>query len=498
MVKCKICGRECKNYLSLTSHVRQKHKISKKNYYDKYLLKDNEGICYCGKETNFYNTKVGYLKYCSSKCAINSSEVKDRIIQNNLERYGVESTNQIKEVKEKKIQTSLKNHGVSNPLQSKEIQEKSKQTWLEIYGVDNPSKSKEIKEKILKVKLDSFILKFEKFLKILNLELIDEIYLGAHIKHTWKCTTCNLEFKQIWNYIQQGYKCTTCNPRNKSISEKEIIEFIKSLGFEIIENDRIILKPKELDIYLPTERLGIEFNGIYWHSEKYLDNNYHLYKTEECLKQGIRLIQIFEDEWILKQEIVKSRLKQILGISNVERIHARKCLIKEISPKDKNVFLEEFHIQGKDNSRIKLGAFFEDKLISVMTFSKGNISKGSKSKEGVWELNRFCSDSNYHIPGIAGKLLKYFQRNFDWIEIFSYADRRWSNGNLYFQLGFELSHVTKPNYWYVKQLQRIHRFNLRKRPDEPKDITEAILRTKEGYTRLYDCGNLKFQLIRSN
>ena len=129
-----------------------------------------------------------------------------------------------------------------------------------------------------------------------------------------------------------------------------------------------------------------------------------------------------------------------------------------------------------------------------MTFSHGNISKGSKHVEGVWELNRFCSNYNYRIPGIASKLLTHFKRNYEWKEIFSYADKRWSTGNVYYKLGFELDHETIPNYWYIKNFQRIHRFNLRKRPDEPKEIPEWVLRQEEGYLKIWDCGNMKFVL----
>jgi hypothetical protein len=132
-----------------------------------------------------------------------------------------------------------------------------------------------------------------------------------------------------------------------------------------------------------------------------------------------------------------------------------------------------------------------------MTFSHGNISKGSKNIENIWELNRFCSNYNYHIPGIASKILSYFKKNYEWKEIFSYADRRWSDGNLYYKLGFELDLTTKPNYWYVKGLNRIHRFTLRKKSEEPKDIPEWVLRSKEGYHRIYDCGHYKFVLINN-
>jgi hypothetical protein len=133
-----------------------------------------------------------------------------------------------------------------------------------------------------------------------------------------------------------------------------------------------------------------------------------------------------------------------------------------------------------------------------MTFSHGSISRKKLNDNKLWELSRFCSNSNYHIPGIASKLLIYFKRNYSWKEIFSYADRRWSLGNVYYKLGFKLDSITKPNYWYIKDLNRIHRFNLRKKYSEPKDIPECILRKKEGYYRIWDCGHLKFMIENRN
>jgi len=128
-----------------------------------------------------------------------------------------------------------------------------------------------------------------------------------------------------------------------------------------------------------------------------------------------------------------------------------------------------------------------------MTFSHGSLAKGIRYQHPLtWELNRFCTHFDFVISGIASKLLEYFKRNYEWREIFSYADRRWSDGNLYKQLGFKPVSITSPNYWYVKDFGRIHRFNLRKRPEEPKDIPEHILRLQEGYIRVWDCGNLKF------
>jgi len=431
------------------------------------------------------------LRYRLSKENLEKRKKKQK--ETCLKKYGVESHLQLDSTKEKRKQTILEKYGVDNVFKSEKIKEKIKQTNLKRYGVENISQNNDIrcllKNKYMTEKLSSYLNKF-------NLELLSE-YNGSQNISTFKCKLCgcvfNDTFFKIW---QRERKCPECSILIDSSHEKEILDFLTSIGIKkIITNDRHILHPFELDIFIPDKNIAIEFDGLYWHSEEQgKDKNYHLMKTERCLKQGIQLIHIFEDEWLFKQDIVKARLKQILGVNNVKRIHARKCEIKEIDSKTKNEFLEKYHIQGKDNSKIRLGAFYNDELISVMTFSHGNISKGSKLIDGVWELNRFCSNPNYHIPGIASKLLKFFQRNYNWKEIFSYADRRWSIGNIYEKLGFWLDSISRPNYWYFKDTKRIHRFNLRKRPDEPKEISEWQLRQQQGYYRIWDCGNLKYIL----
>jgi len=220
---------------------------------------------------------------------------------------------------------------------------------------------------------------------------------------------------------------------------------------------------------------------------------YHIDKLEACTVHNIRLIQIFEDEWKLNKELTKKRLQQILGVSKAVRLHARNCKIREIDVPTSSSFSQKYHSQGSCGTKKRMGAFHNNELVAVMTFSLGNVTRGSQPTEGIWELSRFCSNYDYHIPGIASKLLTFFKKNYKWSQIFSYADRRWSIGNLYKQLGFVLD--TKkifPSYWYIEGSRRIHRSSGRKRPNEPKDITEAKLRAQEGRIRLWDCGHLKF------
>ncbi|MFW6282352.1 MAG: DUF7487 domain-containing protein [bacterium] len=426
-----------------------------------------------------------------------SEELRQKANITILESYGVENFMQTEEARnlfseprdeETKRKISEKLKGIESKLKGK--------NYDEIHGIE---KAEQLKQDKRKKELERFeetrLILFEQ----LEIELLDSEYVNAHHLHNWKCLKCGNSFKQVWNSIQQGYLCPGCYPRGQGFSkqELEVNEFIKSLGFDTIVKTRKIIHPKEIDIYIPDKNIGIEYNGLYWHTEemgKY--KTYHLDKTISCKENGVKLIHIFEDEWIFKQDIIKERLKYILN-KNEDRIkvYARQCVIKEIDASTKNKFFEKYHLQGKDSSRIKLGAFYGNELVSVMTFSHGNISKGSTFNENIWELNRFATNYNYHIPGIASKLLTYFKRNYEWKEIFSYADKRWSNGNLYYELGFNYEHDTEPNYWYIKDFQRFHRFGLRKREDESKDITEYELRSKEGYCRLWDCGSMKFRLL---
>ncbi len=421
-------------------------------------------------------------------------------------KFGTNTPFQNENVKDKIKNTNLLKRGVTNVMQDTEVSSKVSKSLVESWKDDD----------VRKTRHDAYYKPFvERMIKYLEesskIKLLDKEYKNAHYKHRWKCIKCEFEFEQIWNSIQQGYLCPNCRPKtrsNSSIAQKEIEEFIISLGLEILVSNRCIIAPYELDIVIPELKIAIEYNGLYWHNEEIIKNTrknfnnpklFHSYKTDECIKMGYKLITIFEDEWIFKQDIVKSRLKRILNVKTNKRIHARKCNIVEISKEDKNKFLDKFHIQGKrDNSCLYIGAIYDDEIISIMTFGKPNISKGYKnSKEHIWELTRYCSNPEYYSPGLASRLLKYFKNKYNWIQIFSYADRRWSSGDLYKNLGFDLSHITSPNYWYVhpsKSFKRIHRFQLRKTKDEPKDISERNIRISQGYLIVWDCGSLKFIL----
>ena len=301
------------------------------------------------------------------------------------------------------------------------------------------------------------------------------------------------EFEQTpKNHLSQKQGCPNCTLRVSKL-EKELQNFISSLNISFEESNRTILNGKELDIYIPSHNLGIEFDGLYWHSELYKDKNYHLNKTELCEAKGIKLIHIFEDEWLYKKDIVKSRIKNILNITE-NKIYARKCEIKEVSIKSKGKFLNENHIQGTVGSKVNLGLYHNSELVSLMTFGKRPTFNNSE-----YELIRFCNKLNTTVIGGASKLLKHFIKNYQPKEIISYADRRWSNGNLYEVLGFNFVSNTEPNWFIINGNYRYHRVKYQKHKlvnqgyDESKTAHKICI--DNNFYRIYDCGTKKYELI---
>ena len=469
-------------------------------------------------ETN-YNNREKFNNTCMNKFGVmyptQSSEVIKTRKRNNISKYGVDETSKLNSVRKKiSIKSSER---FKDPIYKKIwhnklivarkelgtlISEKSKLTNRANRGVDYPTQSSDVKEKSRNSYLITFRKKIAKHLEQLNISLVDGDSAITFTRDlvTLRCNTCGRKFKNRWYNINLGYgKCPKCNPANKpSKPHMEIATFIESLGFSVLINDREIIRPLEVDIVVPDKKLCIEINGLYWHSLK--DENYHKNKTESCKNMGYRLLQIYQDEWDYKKDIIMSTIKHILGANNSNRIMARKCKIQEIDTKLKNEFLNSNHILGADKSNIKLGAYYNSDLVAVMTFSHGNISRGGKpTDKTTYEMSRFCVDREYIVSGIADKILKYFKNNFEWNLIYTYADLRWSTGNLYDKLGFEVSSIVKPSYFYISKngTKRIHRFLLRKKKNDSKDIPEWLLRSKEGYRKIYDCGKIKY-ILKNN
>jgi hypothetical protein len=263
-LQCQICGFEFISKRSLINHVfkSRDHIIEIKEYYDRYLKKDNEGTCkICGKNTNFINASDGYNIYCCKECWYSDPDVIKKMISTCINNYGDDYK---KIINERRVLTNRRRYC---------------------------KKIKLIEEKY-------------------NLILLSEYY-STRTENSWRCTKCGLELDARVECITSGNcKCPHCFPKKAGISiqEKEVLSFIQSIlptDIEIHENTRKIIPPQELDIYIPQLNLAIEYNGDYWHSEERIGKDYHENKTLKCKELGIELIHISESSWVNNNEETK-------------------------------------------------------------------------------------------------------------------------------------------------------------------------------------------------
>lgn len=417
--------------------------------------------------------KEGYPKHCSVICSNKSELTKEK----KRTTFRQKDETEKKDIVERRKNTNIKKYGVDNPFKLKEIQDKQKKTILKKYGVDNIFKLNEIKEKIKTTNLRKYGVEHLSKDKNYHRKKIDKIKICCE--------------KKLKKQIIEEY------PNINFDAEKEINNFIEfELDFKPI---KIKVDGGEIDVYIPEKNVGIEYNGLYWHSDRYVEKNYHLLKTKKCEKNGIKLLQIFEDEWRDKENIVKSIIKNKLGVSD-NIIYARNTEIREVSIKETTEFLNNNHIQGWVGSKIKIGLYYNNELVSLMTFGKKRIAMGNKSSEdGGYEMLRFCNKINTSVVGGASKLLKFFEKKYNPKSILSFADRRYSDGNLYNKIGFDFIGETEPNYFYFEKHKNVrrHRFKFRKdvlvKEGYNPNMSEREIMEERGFLRIYDCGQLKYK-----
>lgn len=497
----------------------------------------------CDKPTPFLGFSKSYAQTCGNKDCKNKlyslknkeawqnldeekkKDQQKRREETNLKKYGVKNPGQSETVQEKMRQTNLKKYGTEYVFASEEIKEKIKKTNNEKYGCDYGLSNPEIikkREETLQERygvnnskqipglLNTQFQKYENNLKehntiftLVNCEFVDK-YKGQYTKkedgtlhyftYKFKCKTCNQLFEESFHTgINKIIVCPHCNKTsNMSKWEIEIQDFVKSLGFKDIEvGNHSILNSKELDIYIPSKKVAIECDGVYYHNEKFIDKDYHLNKTKECEKLGIRLLHIFEDEWREKREIIQSIIKSALGIYNI-KIGARKCKIeKNLDCKE---FFDKNHLQGYIPSKYTYCLTYNNEIVAALSIGRPRFNK-----EYNFEILRFATKINAQVIGAFEKLFKEFLKNYKG-KIITYSDRRIFTGNLYRNNGFKELESTKPSYFYTKWIVRIPRLSMTKQKlvkqfNEDPSLTEHQIANKYGYYKIYDCGNWKFEYI---
>jgi len=489
----------------------------------------------CGKDKPFISGANGKYRFlCSNECS-NSikgkqlfKEYKSKIMieYNKNDEY---KQNQIKKTKK----TKFERHGDENYNNM----EKTKKTKFEKYKNENYCNSKKIsktyrnktvieKQNIKMIREKSNLKSFNYKTKFLDPNVTKKSIVAIRTK-SWNTFNLILQRKNITHLFDFDYyinvdnkvfkfKCNRCNKEfitketnaqkircecnssgYQSQYEDEIIDFIKTLNIDVIHS-KLYRNNKgqfecELDVFLPNNNIAIDYHGLYFHSDVYKDSLYHQNKYKYCKDKGIKLIQVFANEWQDKQHIVKSIIKSKLNVNKV--IYARKSIIKELSVSEYKQFLELNHLQGYSNSKIKVGLIYNDVIVAVM-----GIGKPRFTKKYEYELIRFSNLLSHNVIGGFSRLLKYFERKYSPKNILSYIDVRYFDGVGYINNNFEILELLPPNYFYFKsskydglhsryKFQKAKLKNILHIFDNKKTEYENMI--LNNYLRIYDAGNLK-------
>lgn len=509
-----------------------------------YKYENNDsGLCECGSEKRFIEYGLGYKDNCEecSRSKYNWMKLDYKTVDLELDEVlnyisiesGKYSTSNIKKLSETTINKivhrtkylvdasiSERLYHIENNLYSvkkcSHCSRDNRSFISSISGYKETCSSKcgyanvDYDKRTLLIRAKLFEHHINKF-NAVNEELGEDYTVGLFSREEYINTKYpNINFKHSCghNYVlgldyQGSYKCPKCF-RSRSNQQYKIFDFINTqISDEVLYDDRKLLNGQELDILVPERKFAIEYNSNNFHSfgintytpfnnadDESLKKDNHLNKTEMCEDLGIQLFHIFSSD---NQEIWKSMISNKLGLSN--KIYARKCIIKEVDNKEAKEFQELNHLQGSVNASIKLGLYYEDELVSLMTFGKARYTKTAE-----YELIRFCSKLNTSVVGGASKLLKYFERNYSPKSLVSYANRRWSTGNLYNQLGFDLSHVSKPNYFYFQGNDGVLESRVKYQKHKLSKVLENFDPNKtesenmylNGFRKIYDSGNLVY------
>lgn len=491
----------------------------------------------CGMNYRKQNSEQTCLKKYGVKNAGGSKESIKKIKENRKKHIEIDKEYQAK-INEKRKQTNVKKYGVEYTIQNEDKKLKMKQTNLEKYGTEYFSQTnickKKVKNTIKKHKLENQKYQQEITNKInnTNLKKYGVKRFGAsekfkiYIKEKWKNKTkeelqiINKKRKQTClekynneNYrgrekinwtevITKGFETKKKNGSlHTSKGENELTSFIKNLGFNptkyMIGNNHSA-KRFEIDIYIPELQIGIEYNGIYYHSKEGPNEkgsiNYHYNKALLAKEKGIDLIQIWEDQWQNQQELIKTILKtRLQKLDNTQHIYARNCKIKEISGKIYKDFCIKNHIQGYRQAKVKLGLFYNDELVQIASFNKiKNLGKQNRTEE--WEWIRGCPASNNIVVGGTSKLFKYFIKNYNPNSVLCYADWNLFNGQGYKQCGFIFDGYTGPNKFYITNT--ISKIRINRNPYKYKILKDLCIKNKL-YT-CYGAGSLRYIWKKEN
>lgn len=320
----------------------------------------------------------------------------------------------------------------------------------------------------------------------------ESVTTGTHTRINWICDKGHEWATKGNDRFNYNTGCPECIPFNKSQAEDELNSWLESLGITVQRHKRKIIG-SELDLYIPEKQIAIEYNGIYWHTEKHgKHKTYHYDKWLACKEKGIQLIQIWEDDWKRNPILIKKMIAHKLGVSNQKRIFARQAKIAELTQPQVNLFLNENHIQGAVDGSIRVGLTVDNSVIAVIVLKK---EPGTEGK--VLNLLRYSTSET--VIGGFSRLLKYIEFTYSPESIVTFSDNAVSNGALYENNNFDAEAHLPPDYMYVINNKRTHKFNYRLKRfyNDPtleyvEGLSERELADLNNIPRIWDAGKTRW------
>lgn len=331
-----------------------------------------------------------------------------------------------------------------------------------------------------------------------NFDYSNTTFGGWHNKIQLTCTKCdNVLIKDPQKHLDFGF-CKHCGI---SKGQKSLAQFISSLGHQVNINEREALDSYELDIFIPSKQLALEYHGLYWHSYNSLESKTERYRHQDkalrCISAGIKLYQVYDFEWTNKADIIQSMVKNSLSMS--DKLNARSMKIVELEDRDAKEFFNSSHLLGYRTARLTLALQDEQGVAFAMSFSK--VSHND------YEIIRMASRINSNVRGGASKILSYFHKTTNFNKLYTYADLRYSNGSSYQRLGFNELKITPPGYFYSRQIgknyinlsrqqcqkNKLHKFL----PNYDPALPESQNMFNHGYRRVWTAGNILFVKLKN-
>jgi hypothetical protein len=543
-INCPICNNWSKKRVSLfEKHLQSEHQTTTKELWCKLNNGPIFCRCGCGTETKFVNWWIGYstflVGHCSNIYKAFSPEKAAEITRKRKEkltgrvgwckgltaendpriaerakgtakgrktafdegRITIWSKGKTKETDHRVAQFAIEQkdrfaRGESIPWMKGGTKETDPRIAAMALNVSITHKMKEIRERLDRLKRLSPEEIKKKIAQNGRLEIIETI--GEFINHNVpniivQCRVCGTRRQDSLQKLQHG-RCFQCDPQG-SADQQQVATYLLSLGITHETNNRKIIPPHELDIWVPSKNFAIEYNGLYWHNELRKSNTYHENKTLECRSKDLRLLHIFEDEWNEKREIVKSLISHRLGVTE-RKIGARKCSITQLTKQQRYEFFEENHIDGDTViDAIGWGLMFEGELVAAI-----NIRKPfhKKSQSNFLELARFCTAKHTSVPGGLARLTKValqYAQNQGYDGLMTYVDTRLGTGKGYEAVGFKYKRRTPPRFWWYHERTK-SRFNRFKyRASKSEGLSEAEVAAEAGVVKIWGCSNLVYELV---